>query len=114
MIARSLVVPPALSRCAFCDRDTHDRLIRELANGADVAIVLVDFTRAPEAQYPVAIEQAYSAIRWVAEMGHEINVDPSRLAVAGDDTGGTIATAVAMLAKDRRGPRLASQLLFYP
>jgi acetyl esterase len=96
------------------DRDTHDRLIRELANGADVAIVLVDFTRAPEAQYPVAIEQVYSATRWVAEMGHEINIDPTRLAVAGDDTGGTIATAVAMLAKDRRGPRLASQLLFYP
>ena len=96
------------------DRDTHDRLVRELANGADVAIVLVDFTRAPEAQYPVAIEQAYSATRWVAERGHEINIDPTRLAVAGDDTGGTIATAITMLAKDRRGPRLVSQLLFYP
>jgi acetyl esterase len=96
------------------DRDTHDRLIRELANGADVAVVFVDFTRAPEAQYPVAIEQAYSATRWVAEMGREIDLDPTRIAVAGDDAGGNLAAAVTLLAKERRAPQIVAQLLFYP
>lgn len=96
------------------DRDTHDRLIRELATGAGVAVVFVDFTRSPEAQYPVAIEQGYAATRWVAEHGREHSLDPNRVAVAGDDTGGNLAAAVTLLAKDRRGPPIAFQLLFYP
>lgn len=96
------------------DRDTHDRLIRELANGAEIALIFVDFTRSPDAQYPVAIEQAYAATKWVAEHGQELNLDPSRLAVAGDDAGGNLAAAVTLLAKDRRGPRITFQLLFYP
>jgi acetyl esterase len=96
------------------DRDTHDRLVRELANGSDTALVFVDFTRSPEAQYPVALEQAYAATRWVAEKGQEIHLDPARLAVAGDDAGGNIAAAVTLLAKDRHAPHISGQLLFYP
>src|SRR6266542_1470475 len=96
------------------DRDTHDRLIRELANGAGVAVVFVDFTRSPEAQFPVAIEQAYTAVRWVAEKGQELKLDPNRIAVAGDDAGGNLAAAVTLLAKDRRAPHIAFQLLLYP
>lgn len=96
------------------DRDTHDRLVRDFANGAGVAVVLVDFTRAPEAQYPVALEQAYAATRWVAENGRERNLDPTRIGVGGDDTGGNLAAAVTLLAKERRGPRISVQLLLYP
>jgi acetyl esterase len=95
-------------------KNTHDRLIREIANGAGVAVVFVDFTPSPEAQYPIPIEQAYAATHWVAENGPAINVDSSRLAVAGDSVGGNMATAVAMLAKERGGPHIAYQVLFYP
>ena len=45
------------------DRDTHDRLVREIAVGAKAAVVFVDYARSPEARYPVAIEQAYAATR---------------------------------------------------
>ena len=95
-------------------KDTHDRLIRELANGAAAAIIFVDYTRSPEAQYPVAIEESYAATLWVAQNGRAINVDPSRLAVAGDSAGGNIATVVAMLAKERGGLKIDFQVLFYP
>ena len=96
------------------DRDTHDRLIRELATGAGVTVVFVDFTRSPEAQYPVAIEQGYAATRWVAEHGRETQSRPKPGRRSGDDTGGNLAAAIILLAKDRRGPPIAFQLLFYP
>ena len=96
------------------DRETHDRLIREIAHGANAAVVFVEYTRSPEARYPVAIEEAYAAIKWVFEMGRMINIDPSRIAVAGDSAGGNIAAAVTLLAKERGGPTLRLQVLFYP
>ena len=96
------------------DRDTHDRLIREIAVGAEAAVVFVDYARSPEARYPVAIEQAYAATRYVADNRAGLRVDPLRLAVAGDSVGGNMAASVTLMAKQRRGPKIALQLLFYP
>jgi acetyl esterase len=96
------------------DRDTHDRLVREIAVGADAAVVFVDYDRAPEARYPVAIEQAYAATRYVVDNGASLRIDPMRLAVAGDSVGGNMAAAVTLMAKQRRGPKIAFQVLFYP
>jgi acetyl esterase len=95
--------------------DTHDRLVRELANGTHAAIVFVNYSSSPEAKYPVPVEQAYAATKWVAENGQIINVDSSRLAVAGDSVGGNMAIAVTLLAKKRGGePKIDFQVLFYP
>src|SRR5215211_9437356 len=70
--------------------DTHERLVRELANKANVAVVFVNYTLSPEAKYPIALEQAYAATRWVAQNGQTINVNSSRLAVVGDSVGGNL------------------------
>jgi acetyl esterase len=94
--------------------DTHERLLRELANGAHAAVVFVNYTRSPEAKYPIPIEEAYTATKWIAENGQTLNLDPSRLVVAGDSVGGNMATVVALLAKERGGPPIIFQLLFYP
>ena len=94
--------------------DTHERLIKELANAANISIVYVNYTLSPEAKYPQSLEEAYAATKWVAENGQSINVNSSRLAVAGDSAGGNMATAVAMLAKERGGPIISFQALFYP
>jgi len=96
------------------DRDTHDRLVREIAVGVAAAVVFVDYARAPEARYPVAIEQAYAATRYVVDQSAGLRIDPLRLAVAGDSVGGNIAAAVTLMAKQRRGPKIAFQVLFYP
>jgi acetyl esterase len=96
------------------DAETHDRLIREIAHGANAALIFVEYSRAPEARYPVAIEEGYAVMKWVYETGRMINVDSSRIAVAGDSAGGNIATAVTLLAKERGGPKLRFQVLFYP
>src|ERR671931_433962 len=95
--------------------DTHDRLVRELANSIHTAIGFVNYTPSLEARYPVPVEQAYAATKWVAENGHTINVDSSRLAVVGDSVGGNMAAAVTLFAKERGGvPKISFQVLFYP
>ncbi|AJD42055.1 alpha/beta hydrolase [Rhizobium sp. SEMIA 4085] len=96
------------------DADTHDRLVREIANGANAAVVFVDYERSPEARYPIAIEQAYAATKYVVEHANEFKVDASRVAVAGDSVGGNMTAAVTLLAKERGGPALKQQVLFYP
>jgi acetyl esterase len=96
------------------DKDTHDRMTRELAVGANAAVVFVDYDRSPEARYPVAIEQAYAATRYVAEHAKELNLDARRLAVVGDSVGGNMAATVTLMAKERGGPRIDFQVLFYP
>ena len=96
------------------DVNTHDRLIRDIAVCARVAVVFVDYDRAPEVQFPIPLEEAYAATKYVAENGSTLNVDSSRLAVVGDSAGGNIATAVTLLSKERRGTKISFQLLFYP
>jgi acetyl esterase len=96
------------------NKNTHDRLIREIANGANAAVVFVNFTPSPEAKFPVALEEAYSATKYIAENGNNMNLDTSRIAVVGDSVGGNMATVVAMMAKERKGPNIIFQLLFYP
>ena len=93
---------------------THDRLVREIADGAQAAVVFVDYDRSPEARFPIAIEQDYAATKYVAEHAGEFDVDASRLAIAGDSVGGNMAAVVSLLAKERKGPAIRYQLLFYP
>ena len=93
---------------------SHDRLVRELATRADAAAVFVDYDRSPEARYPVAVEQSYAVLQWVAAHGDEYGLDPDRIAIAGDSGGATMAAAVTLITKQRSGPPLAAQLLYYP
>ena len=96
------------------DFPTHERFVRDLVVGSGAVAVFVNYTPSPEARFPVAINQAYAATKWVAEHGKEINVDGSRLAVAGNSVGGNMATVVSLMAKDKGGPKLRLQLLFWP
>ena len=98
----------------FGNNHTHDRLIRELAVGAEAAVVFPNYSLSPEARYPTAIEENYAVLRWVAEHGLEFGMDPQRIAVAGDSVGGNMAAAMTLMAKERGGPTIMRQLLFYP
>jgi acetyl esterase len=93
---------------------THDRLVRELAVGANAAVVFVEYDRSPEARYPVAIEQAYAVARWIDTGGRREDLDSSRLAVAGDSVGGNMTAALAILAKQRGDVSFVHQSLYYP
>jgi acetyl esterase len=97
----------------FENRHTHERLVRELAVLVGTAVVFPDYTLT-EACYPVAIEENYAVLSWVREHGADQDLDGSRIAVAGDSVGGNMTAALTLLAKERSGPELAAQVLFYP
>ncbi|NIK79658.1 acetyl esterase/lipase [Paenibacillus castaneae] len=98
----------------FGNAHTHDRLIRELAVGAHACIVFPNYSLSPEAKYPTAIEEIYAVVKWAAENGHKHGMDAERLTVAGDSVGGNMAAAITLMAKERGGPPIHKQLLFYP
>ncbi|HYH63975.1 MAG TPA: alpha/beta hydrolase [Urbifossiella sp.] len=98
----------------FGNAHTHDRLVRVLATGAHAAVVFPEYSLSPEAKYPTAVEQCYAVAAWAAAGGGGGDLDGSRLAVAGDSVGGNMAAALTLLAKQRGGPAIAHQVLFYP
>ncbi|MBD8100071.1 alpha/beta hydrolase [Pseudomonas fluorescens] len=96
------------------DYPTHERLVRDLVVGSGAVAVFVNYTPSPQAHYPMAINQAYGATKWVAEHGKDINVDGKRLAVAGNSVGGNMAAVVSLMAKDKGTPAIKFQLLLWP
>ena len=112
--------PPAVvlyahgGRWMLGDAQTHGRLVSDLTVLTGHAFVVPEYTRTPEARYPVAIEESYALLTWVVEAAAELGVDGRRLAVAGDCAGATMAAALTLLAKRRSGPRIRAQLLYYP
>lgn len=96
------------------DTDTHDRLVRELAVGSGAAAVFPVYGLAPEAKYPTQIEQNYAVARWIIREGAQHAMDPSRLAVCGDSSGGCMSAVLALMAKERGDVRLNAQILLYP
>jgi acetyl esterase len=93
---------------------THDRLIRELATGTGAAVVFPVYDLSPEAKYPTALEQSFAVLEWVAAHGAERSLDGSRIAISGDSVGGNLSIATTILAKQRGGPKIVAQALFYP
>ncbi|GAA1509720.1 alpha/beta hydrolase [Kribbella lupini] len=98
----------------FGNAHTHDRLVRELAVGANAAVVFPEYDLSPEVRYPHAVEQAYSVARWIVAEGKIKGLDATRLAIAGDSVGGNMTAAVTLLAKERGDLTFKQQVLFYP
>ncbi len=96
------------------DFATHERLVRDLVSESGAAAVFVNYTPSPEAHFPVAINQAYAATRWVAEHGNEIGVDGSRLALVGNSVGGNMVAAVALQAKQHKAPAIRYEVMLWP
>ncbi|HEJ7085741.1 TPA: alpha/beta hydrolase [Serratia marcescens] len=92
----------------------YDRPCQALANATGRVILSVDYRLAPEYPFPQPLEDVYRALCWVAQQAPQLGIDAKRLAVGGDNAGGNLAAAVALLARDRGGPHIERQLLLYP
>jgi len=92
---------------------THDGACAALAENARIAVVSVEYRRAPENPFPLPNDDALAALQWVAANAAALDVDPARLAVGGDSAGAHLAAAAALDAREC-GPALAFQLLVYP
>lgn len=96
------------------DYPTHKRMVRDLVVLTGFSGVFVNYTPAPEEKYPRQINEIYAATKWVAANGNEIGVDGSNLAIVGNSAGGDMAAAVCLMAKDKGGPDIKLQVLFWP
>jgi acetyl esterase/lipase len=92
----------------------HQRLLRDLVVGSGQVGVFVEYTPLPEAKYPTQLEESYAALKWVAAHASDVGADGSRIAIAGNSVGGNMTAALTLMAKDRKGPRIAYQVLFIP
>lgn len=98
----------------FGNSHTHDRLIRKLAVETNAIVVFPEYSLSPEAKYPIAIEEIYEVLKWVEAEADQQQFDIDHLFVAGDSVGGNMAAAITLMTKERKGPKISKQLLFYP
>lgn len=94
--------------------DTHDNVCRRIASRVPAVVVSVDYRLAPEYKFPLAVEDTYRALCWVAESAPYLDADVGRLAIVGDSAGGNLAAAACLVARDRSGPKIVVQLLVNP
>lgn len=94
--------------------ENHKRLLRDLVVKSGQVGVFVEYTPLPQAKFPTQLEESYAALEWVASHGKEIGADGRRIAVVGNSVGGNMAAAIAMMAKDRKGPKISYQVLLIP
>lgn len=98
----------------YMNLETHDGYCRMLANRARVAVLAVEYRKAPEHPFPTPFDDSYAALEWAVANADRLGVDASRLGVVGDSAGGNLAAAVALAARDRKGPAVGVQILTYP
>lgn len=96
------------------DYQTHKRLVRDLVIESGYACVFIEYSRSPEAKYPIALNECYAATKWVSEHGDEINVDGKRLAIVGNSAGGNMTIGTCLKAKNNKGPNIKCQILLWP
>ena len=87
---------------------------RALANRSRCVVISIGYRLAPETKFPGPVEDAYAAVRWVADNSADLRIDPARIAVGGSSAGGNLAAVAALVARDRGGPKIAFQLLTVP
>ncbi|KAI7860037.1 alpha/beta hydrolase fold-domain-containing protein [Circinella umbellata] len=95
----------------FGSLKTHGPL---LAEQTPAAIIFVEYSPSPEAQYPTALEECYAALTWMTDNAKSLYIDPKRIAVGGDSAGGNLTAALCMLCKERGNKTISYQILYYP
>jgi acetyl esterase len=92
----------------------HQRLLRDLVVGSGQIGVFVEYSSLPGSKFPTQLEESYAALKWVSEHAREFGADGSRIAVAGNSVGGNMTAALALMTKDRNGPKIRYQVLLIP
>ncbi len=94
--------------------ETHDDMAAEMADQADVVVVLVDYRLAPEHPHPAQLEDALKVLTWMQSAGRAFRIDPERILAAGDSAGGQMSVALCMALRDSGAAQLLGQVLIYP
>ena len=94
--------------------ENHQRLMRDIVVGSGQIGVFVEYTPLPQAKFPTQLEESYAALKWIAGHAQELGADGTRIAIAGNSVGGNMTAALALMTKDRGGPKVSYQVLLIP
>ena len=97
-----------------CSVETHDFVPAYLAANAGVMCFNVEYRLAPEHKFPTGLEDCYAACKWVASEAERFQIDPEKMTVCGDSSGGNFAAVLSLMARDRGDLKLWKQVLIYP
>lgn len=90
--------------------ETHDAIVRKLANATGSAIVFVDYRLAPEFPFPAGLEDCKSTIEWIIKNVENLKIDKNKIGIIGDSAGGALAAGLST----QLGDQLKFQVLIYP
>ncbi len=93
--------------------DTHDRLMREYAARAGIAVLGIDYSLSPESKFPVALEECAAALDWIGHQADALNLNATRVLIGGDSAGANLSVAACLLQRQRGRPLPAAMLLNY-
>ncbi len=94
--------------------DSAEELCCMLSNHSESIVISVDYRLAPEYKFPQPLNDCYAATKWAYDNAKFLEGDQDTIIVAGSSAGGNLATTVALMAKEKNSPPIASQLLIYP
>lgn len=95
-------------------RDGNDSLCRYLSNATGCRVFSVEYRLAPEFKFPVPIDESFIALKFISDNSEELNIDKSKIVVAGDSAGGNIAAVMSLMAREEKDLNVSYQLLIYP
>ena len=90
--------------------ETHDAVVRRLANATESVVIFVDYRLAPEHPFPAGLNDGINAVQWVIDNAEALGIDKSKVGIIGDSAGGALATAIST----QIGEQLKFQVLIYP
>ncbi|MBF9254247.1 alpha/beta hydrolase [Pontibacter sp. 172403-2] len=94
--------------------DAYDASARALSEKTGAVVVSVGYRQAPEYKFPTAHNDSFAAYKWVLSNASSLNIDGTRVAVAGESAGGNLAAAMCLMARDQNVQMPVHQLLVYP
>lgn len=94
--------------------DTHDSVCRKLSKNTNAVVISVDYSLAPEKPFPAGLNDVYNVLQWTYINAENINGDKKHIAIAGDSSGGNLASAVSLISRNKNGPKITCQILIYP
>jgi len=85
-----------------------------IADKLNITVFSVEYRLAPEHPYPAAIHDCFTVLKYIASNANDLNIDDDRIAIGGHSAGGGLAASLALMNRDKKGPKLVFQLLIYP
>ncbi len=92
----------------------QERIVTHIIKQTGFKVVYVNYRLIPKYPFPTALEDCYHALLWMKEHADFLEIDSEHISVGGESAGGTLATGVALLSRDRKGPKIERQMLLYP